>query len=132
MSEQEMNKMTDALQAVEDMLTRSVKMQDKFKVGSPQHTLLVNRINSLRIASSILSCELSGNDILSMYSKDALQNASVPLVSIVSKSEKVILKLKPNSWQYKMLTDNLSALDIVLTRIKKLSGDTEPSKIDSI
>jgi len=132
MGEQEMKKMTDALQAIEDMLTRSMKMQDKFKVGSPQHTLLVNRINALRIASSILSSEISKDDISHFYTKHDLQSASTPLLSIISKSEKAILKVKRDSWQFKMLTDNLQALEIVMAKLREISDQPEPAEFDSM
>ena len=132
MGEQEMLKMTDALQAIEDMLTRSMKMQDKFKVGSPQHTLLVNRINALRIASSILSSEISKDDIFSFYTKHDLQSASTPLLSIISKSEKAILKVKRDSWQFKMLTDNLQALEIVMAKLREISDQPEAAEFDSM
>ena len=109
-----------------------MKMQDKFKVGSPQHTLLVNRINALRIASSILSSEISKDDIFSFYTKHDLQSASTPLLSIISKSEKAILKVKRDSWQFKMLTDNLQALEIVMAKLREISDQPEAAEFDSM
>ena len=35
-----------------------------------------------------------------------------PLLSLISKSEKTRQKVKPDTWQHRMLTNNLRALDI--------------------
>lgn len=46
------------------------------------------------------------------FTTDELQEARRPIASLISKSEKAQQKLKPGTWQYTMLRDNLKALHI--------------------
>jgi hypothetical protein len=54
-----------------------------------------------------------------------MENNLPPITSLISKSEKAILKLKPESWQHIMLTNNLSALQYAS---KLMSKDESPQK----
>ncbi|MBN1904369.1 MAG: hypothetical protein JW927_04660 [Deltaproteobacteria bacterium] len=51
-----------------------------------------------------------------------LQEALKPISSLISKSEKAQQKLEPETWQYKMLRDNLKALRYAAALI---TGDTQ-------
>ena len=48
-----------------------------------------------------------------------LDEALPPIVSLISKSEKSKQKLKPETWQYKMLQKNINALYISIKLINK-------------
>ncbi|HAM63763.1 MAG TPA: hypothetical protein DCP62_09025 [Erysipelotrichaceae bacterium] len=113
MSEQERQRIQMSLHAIEDMLKRSMKAQEKFKPKTSQFSLQTNRIRMLQIASSLLSCKLTGEDIHLEYPRVLLEGAMAPLLSLIGKSEKAKGKLDPHSWQYKMLEDNLDALSQV-------------------
>ncbi len=118
MSEFERQERMKSLQAIEDMLKRSELAKEKFLLGTSQHSLLVNRIHALKIASSLLSCEITGADIASMYTTKELVDARAPLASLLGKSEKAREKLKPTSWQFAMLNDNLDALNRALHQLE--------------
>ena len=44
------------------------------------------------------------------FTPDERREALRPIVSLIGKSEKALLKLKPGTWQHAMLRDNLAAL----------------------
>lgn len=47
---------------------------------------------------------------MNSYTEGEIEEALRPIFSLISKSEKAQLKLKPGTWQYTMLKDNLKAL----------------------
>ena len=51
--------LTEALRAITSLTSKCEKSQEKLAKGTSQHTLLVHRINALRIASSLITHELS-------------------------------------------------------------------------
>src|SRR5512138_3734565 len=58
------------------------------------------------------------------YTTDELQDASRPIASLISKSEKAQQKLAPGTWQHTMLRDNLEALHIGSVLMNKETNDT--------
>ena len=101
----------EALRALAVMIARTRKVQEKFAQGTPQSSLLKNRLRALEIASSLISKELAGSSAAG-YTKDELDKALAPLASLISKSEKARSKLPPGTWQHSMLSSNLKALYI--------------------
>jgi ferredoxin-fold anticodon binding domain-containing protein len=101
--------MNKALEPITDMIKRSELAQAKFQEGTSQFTLQTNRINALKIAYALLN-----KDNISCYEKEALEKAVAPIKSLISKSEKAKIKLKQDSWQYKMLESNIVALYVAL------------------
>lgn len=118
MSEFERQERMKSLQAIEDMLKRSEKVREKFAPGTSQHSLIANRIQALRVASTLISGKFSEADIASMYTTKELVDARAPLASLLGKSEKAREKLKPTSWQFAMLNDNLDALNRALHQLE--------------
>ena len=106
-----------ARKAIEDMLERSKKAQAKFKPGTSQYSLQVNRIHALNLSLALLSNEPS-ETIHNYYSSQELRTAIAPLKSLIHKSEKAQTNLKLNSWQYSMLSSNLKALYLALDALK--------------
>ncbi|MNV49577.1 hypothetical protein D3C71_1415370 [compost metagenome] len=49
----------DALKAVTSIISKCEKMQPKFPEGTPQYTLLKNRIKSMYISKSLIADEIS-------------------------------------------------------------------------
>ncbi len=105
--------MKKAINAITKMIERSEKVQVKFEVGTSQHTLQKNRINALYIALNLIQNELYSSNI-EKYTIEDYEKAVSPIKSLISKSEKAIIKLEPTSWQFKMLDDNIKALRIAL------------------
>jgi len=113
MTDYNSNSLELARKAIEDMLDRSVKAQAKFRPGTSQHSLQVNRIKALSISLALLSTE-TAKTIHTRYSSQELVFAIAPLTSLIHKSEKAQTNLKPNTWQYSMLSSNLKALYLAL------------------
>jgi len=99
--------------ALTAMIDRSERALAKLAPGTSQHSLLTHRIRALRLALSLPE-EGTG----SMTAADPA-SAAVPLASLLSKSEKALTKLKPDSWQHAMLERNVAALHVAIARISE-------------
>jgi len=112
----------EVMEALSSMISRTENVKTSFKEGSAQHSLQRNRLQALRIALDLVK-----DPVESHYSQGELVASEAPIVSLISKSEKARQKLKPDSWQYAMLTHNLTALNTVLPILKKaiLEGKTQ-------
>ena len=113
------SEMDDAINVIASIIDQAVKAQCKFAEGTSQYTLQKNRIAALHIASSLIAQESAGNCIANIYSKKDLEKAVAPLASLISKSEKAQQKLNEDTWQYKMLENNLKALYIASPLLNK-------------
>lgn len=102
--------MEDALQALASMAGRTEGTRTKFAPGTAQHTLQANRLHALRVASALIERALAGQDPAEGFAREALERAAAPLASLTSKSEKAQAKLAPDTWQHRMLEQNLRAL----------------------
>jgi len=51
--------LTEALRAIASTIGKCEKVQPKLKEGTPQHTLLIRRIRTFRIASALIERELA-------------------------------------------------------------------------
>ncbi|WP_148410742.1 hypothetical protein [Murimonas intestini] len=118
MSDTDIKDMEKALDAILSMADKGKKAQVKFRRGTSQYTLLENRINALNIAFSLINKEL-GNDMSQEFERAALENACAPIQSLISKSEKAQTRLKPGTWQYVMLENNIKALYIAWPLVLK-------------
>lgn len=78
----------EALQIVSSTISGCEKIQPKFAEGTPQHSLLKNRIKALYISKSLITDE---NDT-DKYTKEELKEALPPVSSIISKCQKAQLK----------------------------------------
>ncbi|NMB19702.1 MAG: hypothetical protein GX979_02430, partial [Firmicutes bacterium] len=101
-----MRDMAQAAEAIADMIKRSKDAQAKFREGTAQYTLQVNRIKALEVAQALIHERLGESDPLPLV-QDQLEDAIVPLRSLLSKSEKALTKLKESTWQYNMLEKNI-------------------------
>lgn len=79
--------MEEALQIVSSAISRCEKIQPKFAAGTPQNTLLKNRIKALYISKSVIT----GEDVIDKYTKEELIEALPPVSSIIGKCEKAQL-----------------------------------------
>ncbi|HKM06283.1 MAG TPA: hypothetical protein VJ869_04780 [Sphaerochaeta sp.] len=52
------DELTKALRAITSLISKCEKSQEKLTKGTSQHTLLVNRIKALHVASSLITHEL--------------------------------------------------------------------------
>lgn len=111
--------MEEALEAISSVIHKAEKARVKFAEGTPQHTLQVNRIKALQVASALISKELAEGNVADSHTKEDLEKALAPIASLISKSEKAREKVPEGSWQHRMLTQNLKALHIALPLVKR-------------
>jgi len=111
--------LADALQAIASMISRTEKAKMKFAQGTSQHTLLMNRLKSLQIISSLITKELTESVVVDCAKED-LEKALAPIASLISKSEKAQAKLAPDTWQHSMLSSNLKALYVALPLLSRM------------
>ena len=116
MSNIDSNDIDKASKAIASMINRSKIAQVKFQEGTSQYTLQKNRINALKIAHSLIDEELGKRGSV-IFEKDDLEKAVAPIKSLINKSKKAKTKLKQDTWQYKMLESNITALYIALPLI---------------
>lgn len=90
-------------------------MQPKFAEGSSQHTLLKNRIKALYIAKSLITNE----NIFSVYTKEDLTAALLPISSIISKCEKAQQKQVEGTPHYTRFHNMINAMNIAKSLITK-------------
>lgn len=107
-----------AIPTIASMISRSEKVQPKFKEGTPQATLTRNRIRALYISSSLISREL-GNSLTDNFNKEDLEKAIPPITSTISKCEKAQEKLKEGTPQLSLTKNMIKSLYISLSLITK-------------
>jgi len=66
------------------------------------------------------------------YSAEELQEALVPIASLIGKSEKAQQKLAPGTWQHTMLRDNVRALRIASALLGEASTKDEEIAPDDL
>ena len=80
----------------------------------------------LQVAYALIDVE-SGKSSPVRFEKADFEKAVAPMKSLLSKSEKAKMKLKQDTWQYKMLEVNIAALNIalplLLSAIDKQKGE---------
>lgn len=84
------------------------KMQPKFRIDTPQHTLLENRIKALDISIKLLTKEKVNEN----YTKEELLKALDPIISIINKCKKAQEKFMNNINYQKRLSDIISTMEI--------------------
>jgi len=107
-----------AIPTIASMISRSEKVQNKFKEGTPQATLTRNRLKALYISSSLITREL-GDSLTDKFSKEDLEKALPPITSTISKCEKAQTKLKEGTPQLSLTRNMIKALYISLSLITK-------------
>lgn len=111
-----------ALKRIASLMGKSENARGKVALGSAQHTLLTNRMHGLCVASALIQQELTGPEGAHEYTREELERASAPIVSLIHKSEAAKQKLAVGTWQHTMLEGNLKALNLVLPLLKKALG----------
>lgn len=96
--------LTELISTVQHQLNR-------FPKGTAQHTLQDNRLKALEVALAV-----SRNE---QVTPEDLTQAVAPLASLISKSEKSLTKLKPESWQAQRLERTIQTLQPLLQRIQE-------------
>lgn len=86
----------EALNTLNSFIRRCEKAQQKVVDGTSQHTLLKNRLQALYIVKSLVE----GEECRNKYTKTELNEALLPISSIIHKCEKAQEKYIEGSRQY--------------------------------
>lgn len=98
----------NALKVVSSTIAKCEKIQTKFKEGTPQLSLLRNRIKALKISRCLIESEIS----IPAYTEEDLEKALPPVISIINKTEKAQSKYEEGSTQFKRLLPIIDAMHI--------------------
>ena len=107
------DELQNALKIISSTILNCEKIHPKFPEGTSQHSLLVNRIKALKISKSLI--EYDNN--IQTYTKDELENALPPVISIINKTEKAQSKYDEENPQFKRLSPLIKAMYIAKTLI---------------
>lgn len=108
-----------AIPTIASMISRSEKVQPKFKEGTPQAMLTKNRLKALYISSSLITKELNGDFLIENLTKEDLQKSLPPITSTIRKCEKAQEKLRERTPQLSLTRNMIKALYISLSLITK-------------
>lgn len=102
------NELDETVRFISSTISKCEKMQLKFVEGTSQHSLLKNRIKALYISKALIK-----NDInISMYTKEDLEKALPPVVSIINKTEKAQIKYEEGTAQFRRFVPIIRAMYI--------------------
>lgn len=113
----------NALKVVSSTISRCEKIQPKFKEGTSQFSLLRNRIKALKISK----CLIEKDESMQIYTKDELEKALPPVISIINKTEKAQSKYDEGTTQFKQFSPIISAMYISKALIEKEIVQRDPS-----
>ena len=105
----------NALKVVSSTISRCEKLQPKFKEGTSQFSLLRNRIKALKISK----CLIEKDESMQIYTKDELEKALPPVISIINKTEKAQSKYDEGTTQFKRFSPIISVMYISKALIEK-------------
>ena len=91
-----------------------VQVLPKFLTDSSQYSLLINRIEALNIAKEVL---LNDNNHIK-YSKEQLTISLEQITTLLTKSEKAIVRFKPGHPAHIQLTKTIQVLKLAESKIK--------------
>jgi hypothetical protein len=95
-----------ALRTIASLIANCEKAQLKFAEGTPQYSLLRNRLKALRISEGLITNEA----IAGKFTKEELTEALRPIASIISKCEKAQMKLAVSGSQHTRLDNIIRAM----------------------
>lgn len=98
----------EALRVVGSLIANCEKAQLKFAKGTSQHSLLRNRLKALRISEGLIT----NATIASKFTKKELADALRPIISIISKCEKVQTKRAASGSQHARLENIIQAMHL--------------------
>lgn len=111
--------LTQAIAILSSIISRCEKAQLNLPIGTSQHSLLVNRIKSMKLCKELIEKQESST----LYSKQEIQAALPPVVSALHKCQKAQSKYEPNNPTYRRLQPMVNTLLLAqLTLTQLLEG----------
>lgn len=108
----------NAIKELDKSIHKCEGIHPKFKVGTSQHTLLINRIKALKICKSLIEDKINISSNVN-YTKKELDEALNPIVSIKNKCLKAQSKYDLNNKQYNRYISLIDSMFICETLIKE-------------
>lgn len=105
----------NALKVISSTISKCEKIQPKFREGTSQFSLLRNRIKALKISK----CLIENDGRIQVYTRDELEKALPPVISIINKTEKAQSKYDEGTTQFKRFSPIISAMYISKVAIEK-------------
>ena len=102
------NELDATVRFISSTISKCEKMQLKFVEGTSQHSLLKNRIKALYISKVLIENDTD----ISMYTKEDLEKALPPVVSIINKTEKAQIKYEEGTAQFRRFAPIIRAMYI--------------------
>ena len=104
---------------IEKIVKKCEEILPKFKVGTSQHTLLVNRINALKICNDLLEMETTTNQVMKHdFSIEEIKQSLAPIESIIHKCKKAQSKYEIGSTQYNRYINMIQTMNICKSLIE--------------
>ncbi len=114
----------NAKEELEKTILKCEIILPKFKLGTSQHTLLINRINALTLCKDLIDKKISINEGLEqVYSIKFIEHAINPIESIIHKCKKAQSKYEVGSTYYnryiKMINTMYVCKSLIENEMKK-------------
>ncbi len=114
----------NAKEELEKTIIKCEVMFPKFKLGTSQHTLLINRINALTLCKDLIDKKISNNEELDqVYSIKDIDQSINPIESIIHKCKKAQSKYEIGSTHYnryiKMINTMYVCKSLIENEMKK-------------
>ena len=97
-----------AIKTISTTISKCEKAQLAFSEGTVQYSLLRNRIKALYIARA----SIENDNSIDMFTLSDLEKALPPILSIISKTEKVRVKVDESRVQFKRIDALIRAMNI--------------------
>jgi hypothetical protein len=98
----------EVLKTIQSTIENCEKAQLKFSEGSPQHSLLRNRIKALEISKALMSEQ----HVSVGYSDEEIMGALTPLNSVISKCTKAVEKFSEGTAPYTRFKKLIHAMEM--------------------
>jgi len=109
----------NAKNEVERTIKKCELILPKFKIGTSQHTLLVNRIKALKICNDLIVKEILTNQIIKLnYTVEEIKQSLSPIESIIHKCNKAQSKYVVGSTQYNRYINMINTMNICKSLIE--------------
>lgn len=96
-----------ALTVINSLIQRCENAQVKFVEGTSHYSLLKNRLQALYLSKNLITQPEEKHD-----SKDALESALPPILSIIHKTTKAQSKYPKDSSQYQRFTPTITTMEL--------------------
>lgn len=104
---------------IEKIIRKCEGILPKFKIGTSQHSLLVNRINALSVCKDLIDKKFTINQILTQdYTVEEIKQSLAPIESIIHKCNKAQSKYEVGTLQYNRYIKMIQSMNICKSLIE--------------